>query len=308
MEESYQIYELVCKNKNNWIELSGGISNKVYCYENKYVIKIINKSNDNLFLSLTNYYIVLEKLNTTIYLDKMNNIIIEKYIDGNIVSDKILFEIEFSTKVFDLIDNSLYTLNYPIEKNNIIIQYINQLSQYININNVFIEQVKKINNTVLVIIKKYIIDKTNNPSELYFSHNDIQKYNILISNEEKINLIDYEYSGYTWKYFDHSNFIVLLFNEAITNKFDEIKNSEPYIEKYFNLTIYQKIIMNKYLDIDLEYFYSMTIISAYTWYLWSLVKYDKTNDNIYIEYSKQMEIIINHIINKYNLFWTLSSN
>lgn len=112
MEESYQIYKLVCKNKNNWIELSGGISNEVYRYENKYVIKIINKSNDNLFLSLWNYYIVLEKLNTTIYLDKINNIIVEKYIDGNIVSYKILFEIEFSTKVFNLIDNSLYKLSY----------------------------------------------------------------------------------------------------------------------------------------------------------------------------------------------------
>lgn len=173
----------------------------------------------------------------------------------------------------------IHYINYPIEKNNIIIQYINQLSKYININNIFIEQVKKINNTVLVIIKKYIIDKINNPSELYFSHNDIPKYNILITNGEKINLIDYEYSGYTWKYFDHINLIVLLFNEAITNIFDEIKNSEPYIEKYFNLTIYQIIIMNKYIDMDPDYFYSMSIISAYTWYLWSLVKYDKTNDN-----------------------------
>lgn len=113
------------------------------------------------------------------------------------------------------------------------------------------------------------VKKINNLSKSYFYHNDIQKYNMLIINEEKINLINYEYSGYTWKYFDHINFIVLLFNKAITNKFDEIKNNELYIGKYFNLTIYKKIIMDKYFDMDLDYFYSMMIISAYTWYLWS---------------------------------------
>ena len=240
MIEPIKIYNLICKNKNKWIEMNFGISNKVYSYENKYIIKIINKSNDNLFLSLINYYTILEKLDTTIYLDKINNIIIEKYIDGNIISNNLLFEPEFSTKIFDLIDNSLYILDYPIEKTNVIIKYISQLSQYISDKNIFALQVKKMNNIVLPIINKYIDEKANLRMQLYFSHNDIQKYNIIISSDNKINLIDFEYSGYTWKYFDHLNFIGLLLNEAIANKFDMIINNNLdgiflFNVNYFNI-------------------------------------------------------------------------
>ena len=289
-------FDYLMENKVHWIKLDGGISNKVFNFNNQYIIKLIDKRNDNLFLSLSNYYKLLENFDTTLYLDKINNIIIEKYIQGQIVSNENLFSAKFCIDIFNLIDRSLYPINpiinNNIEKKNIIKFYINQLSTYIKQKNISSNNLDKIDNLVLGKISKYM---DGDDFELYFSHNDIQKYNIIIGLDNQINLIDYEYAGYTWKYFDHINFIVLILNEKITNKMNTI--DEKKISEYCNLEKYQKIFFSLYTETSLEYFNSILIISAYTWYLWSIVKYNLGNDSVYLEYSKQMELIINYIIN-----------
>ena len=40
----------------------------------------------------------------------------------------------------------------------------------------------------------------------------------------------------------------------------------------------------------------MMIISSYTWYLWSFVKYHLNKDTMYIDYSKQMKFIIEYLV------------
>ncbi len=291
---SEQIYLYILENKKNWILLTGGISNQVYKFDDKYIIKIINKLNDNLFISLRNYFEILEKFEITLYMDRTNNIIVEKYIEGEIVSNHMLFGIKFCLNIFDKIDTELYCSNYSIDKNNIILTYITQLNNYINQNNCENENLFKIKKLIEPLIINLIED---NGAKLYFSHCDIQKYNIIINNHNQINLIDYEYAGYTWKYFDHINFIILLFNEAIANCKDKITMNMVDIKNIFDFDSYKNVLLSKYSDITLEYFNSMCIVSLYTWYLWSLVKYHINLNPMYLDYAGQLEIIINLIIN-----------
>jgi thiamine kinase-like enzyme len=175
-------------------------------------------------------------------------------------------------------------------KENIIKFYIGQLTKYIKQKNIFEDNLKNINSLVLDKISKYI-EQDN--FELYFSHNDIQKYNIIIQSNNKIKLIDWEYSGYTWKYFDHINFIVLVLNEKITGKVNIIENDVLHLHNH--LEKYKQIFFSLYSNVSLEYFNSIFLISAYTWYLWSVVKYHMYQIPMYLEYSKQMEFIISLI-------------
>lgn len=288
---SKETFEFLMKKKDQWIKLDGGISNKVYKFNNKYIIKLIEKQNDNLFVSLENYYKLLENFSTTLYIDKINNIIIEKLIEGYIVMNNMLFSDEFCLRIFNLIDNQILTKKFKLDHENnscknVIKFYIGQLTNYIQHNNIFVDDFEKINNLVLAKISEYL-EQDN--FELYFSHNDIQKYNIMIQPNNQIKLIDWEYAGYTWKYFDHINFILLLINEKITCiNFSQHKN----ISQYCNLNRYKQIFFSIYADVSQEYFNSMFLLSAYTWYLWSIVKYDLSHDLMYLEYSKKMELII----------------
>ena len=209
MLSQYSYLDII-NNKDKWNVLEGGISNKIYKFNN-YVVKVIEKKNDNLFLVLSNYYKILEKLDTTLYIDYNDNIIIEKYIEGKIISNEELFNNDFCFTIFDIIDNVIYKLNYDIIKENIIKKYINNLSDYLEENQIFLNEYTQMKEIVYPLINKHL---NNDDISLYFSHNDIHKYNIIIS-KDKLNFIDYEYSGYTWKYFDHCNFIVLLMNEII---------------------------------------------------------------------------------------------
>ena len=283
----YSYLEII-NNKDKWNILEGGISNKIYKFNN-YVVKVIEKKNDNLFLVLSNYYKILEKFDTTLYIDYNDNIIIEKYIEGEIISNEELFKNDFCLKIFDLIDNFIYKLNYDIIKENIIKKYINNLTDYLEENQIFLNEYIQIKEIVYPLIYKHF---NNDDILLYFSHNDIHKYNIIIS-KDKLNFIDYEYSGYTWKYFDHCNFIVLLMNEIITQNNNISKEN---INEYFNLNFYLNILVQKYSNYSKEYFLEMMIISSYTWYLWSFVKYHLNKDTMYIDYSKQMKFIIEYLV------------
>lgn len=287
MLSQYSYLDII-NNKDKWNVLEGGISNKIYKFNN-YVVKVIEKKNDNLFLVLSNYYKILEKLDTTLYIDYNDNIIIEKYIEGKIISNEELFNNDFCFTIFDLIDNFIYKLNYDIIKENIIKKYINNLTDYLEKNQIFLNEYSQMKEIVYPLIYKHL---NNDGISLYFSHNDIHKYNIIIS-KDKLNFIDYEYSGYTWKYFDHCNFIVLLMNEIITQNNNISKEN---INEYFNLNFYLDSLIQKYSNYNKEYFLEMMILSSYTWYLWSFVKYFLNEDTMYIDYSKQMKFIIKYLI------------
>ena len=84
------VYKNILNNKNKWTKMEGGISNEVFSYElndNKYIIKILNNKNNNLFVIFSNFYILLENLETTLHIDRENNIIIEKFIEINIIKN-----------------------------------------------------------------------------------------------------------------------------------------------------------------------------------------------------------------------------
>jgi hypothetical protein len=174
MLSPYSYLEII-NNKDKWNILEGGISNKIYKFNN-YVVKVIEKKNDNLFLVLSNYYKILEKLDTTLYIDYYDNIIIEKYIEGKIISNEELFNNDFCFTIFDLIDNVIYKLNYDIIKENIIKKYINNLTDYLEENQIFLTEYIQIKEIVYPLIYKHL---NNDDISLYFSHNDIHKYNIM---------------------------------------------------------------------------------------------------------------------------------
>jgi thiamine kinase-like enzyme len=269
-------------NKEKWTELTGGISNKIYLYDNKYVIKVINKDNNNLFVIFENYYTILKSLDTTLYIDEPNSIIIEKYIEGNIITNDILFSTDFCIKIFDYIDNQIHTQKPEIHKYNCILKYIEYLQNYLSKNNLYTNEVSSIN---LLVKDKF--ELLYNDNDLVFSHNDVHKHNIIISNDDQINLIDFEYSGYTWKYFDHCNFIVLLANEIIMDK-------NIGIIQYDFFDLYISIMVNKY-ELNKEYISSLMLTALYTWYLWALVKTHINSNTMYYRYSKQMLLCITSI-------------
>jgi hypothetical protein len=136
-------YIEIFNNKDKWVKTIGGISNDVYYYVDnniKFIIKILNKENNNLFVIFENYHKILENLDTTLYIDKQENIIIEKFIDGDIIDDEILFYKIFVDKIYDIID--VISLQQPnINKYNIILKYIELLTEYIKKNKIFIDEV-----------------------------------------------------------------------------------------------------------------------------------------------------------------------
>ncbi len=286
MKETDELYYQIINNKEHWIKLDGGLSNQVFLYDNKYVIKIFDKNNNNLFVILENYYKILKDLETTLYLDKQNGYLIEKFVEGNIVDNATLFTKNFCLKIFNLIDKKIYNIIPDICKKNVILEYINYLNKYIETNKIFQDEINFVKHIFLPNIN------LEENEELKFSHNDIQKYNLIIKDND-INLIDWEYSGYTWKYFDHCNFIVLLINEMITGKMYDLDKIDDLIDLQYFLEI-MILIYKK----EKKYFLNQMLISGYTWYLWSLVKYDKTKDKLYIDYGNQIFIIIKYLCSK----------
>lgn len=280
------MYNNILNNEKNWIKMDGGISNDVYSFDNKYIIKKLNKKNDNLFCNFSNFYKILKNLDTTLIIDDINNIIIEKYINGTILSNEIIFNKDFCSKIYNIIDN-INIQDYEINKNNIIIEYITFLNNYI-IENKLINDEYEI---YKIFADTILLDLNKNNDKLVFNHNDVQKYNILDINDN-LYLIDYEYSGYTWKYFDHANFIVLLLNEFITsyNIIDSKNfNSEFDIDYYIDFTI-------KKYNIEKSYLLNLMFISSYTWFLWAIVKYHVKNDELYSIYIKQMLFILEKLV------------
>lgn len=275
-------------NKNNWIKTTGGISNDVYYYEynnNKYIIKLLNKENNNLFVIFDNYIKILENLDTTLYIDKIQNIIIEKFIDGNIIENEILFSKIFLEEICNKIDKiSIIEPNIP--KYNIIVKYIKLLKNYIEENKIFINEIEIYNKIFDDINLEELEKKYNN---LFYCHNDIQKFNIINSMNNYI-LIDWEYAGYTFQYFDQCNFVVLMYYQYIID-----------VDELFMIDFYTQYIKIRY-NIDEKYIYRLMIISCYTWLLWSYVKYDKSKDNFYLEYKNYLVKIFYSIYEKYKIF------
>ena len=282
-KEDIDLYNYILNNESDWIKMNGGISNDVYLFDSKYIIKKLNKKNNNLFCSFDNFYKILQNLETTLIIDDINNIIIEKYINGTILSNEIIFNKDFCFKIYDVIDN-INIQNYEIDNNNIIMKYITFLNNYIIENNL-------INNKYSIykiFADTILLDLSKENHKLVFNHNDVQKYNILDVNND-LYLIDYEYSGYTWKYFDHANFIVLLFNEFITSY--DMKDYQNFdIDYYIDFTI------ERY-NIEKSYLLNLMYISSYTWFLWAIVKYHVKNEDLYSIYIKQMLFILEKLIN-----------
>lgn len=85
---SQQIYSYILENKKK-LDLFKKILNNVYKLDNKYVIKIINNLNNNLFVSLGNYYFIKTKTKLNIFLFKRHFFNSHLFIRCHIV--KILF-------------------------------------------------------------------------------------------------------------------------------------------------------------------------------------------------------------------------
>ena len=275
-------YNDILDNKHNWQPTEGGISNEVFCYtdnNNKYIIKILRKENNNLFVFFDTFFIILENLNSTLYIDKKNNIIIEKFIEGNIIKNEKLFDTDFLNNFFDKIEY-IHLQKPNIIKENIISKYIFTLNNYLVSKNIFIDEIDYFQNKYNCLNIDY--SNANNNDELCYSHNDLQKFNI-IDNNGDIVIIDWEYSGYTYKYFDQCNCIVLLYYQYIID-----------YDKNFDLLKYIRLLIKKY-NIDKLYVKYLMLISCYTWILWSFVKFDLLHNNFYLDYKDHLVYIYGKI-------------
>ena len=56
---------------------------------------------------------------------------IEKFVEGDIIDNSILFTKNFCFRIFNFIDKQIYNLTPDISKKNIILEYINFLKKYI---------------------------------------------------------------------------------------------------------------------------------------------------------------------------------
>jgi len=280
------VYNKIVQNKNKWVKLGGGISNEVYLFDfddEKYVIKKLNRKNNGFFNYIENYMKYLINSKYFVHFDETNDIYIERFIEGDIINNDILYDMQFLTVICSEID-LINELSMNIPKENIILKYLNNFIQYLKSHNEF---------SKFVPYEKIIDEIIKNKSEyeLVYNHNDVQKYNILIddNSDKKIIILDFEYAGYSWKFFDHANFVVLLHIDM--NIFHDI-----------NIDDYLFAICKRYNGCEYNlhtHLIDLMIIASYLWTMWAHVKYIITNDEFYLEYSNQLFNILKKLLKNY---------
>lgn len=251
-KEIQKIVEQVFKTKTfTYEKLYGGMSNQVYCVKvNKedYVVRIP--------FDISHYYVdyqvehlVLNALqgasitNELVYYDENSGIKVSKFIPG------ITFaHLDHYEQYLPLLVTKLKEL-HKIKKEAPTYDYEGRLDKYeqhIHLNEI---------EPLYYELKKWWLNQYKNnyqSDELVFCHGDIQRSNIVLSNEE-VFFLDFEFSAYNSIYYDLASFANINFEDALT-----------LAEAYFG-SINQEII-NKIK------FYRM--FQVLQWYLVALSKHE----------------------------------
>lgn len=252
-------------------EVSGGVTNKNYSIITKkchYILRLPGKGTNeyiNRHWEIEN----LKKLSALklspeiLYYNVETGIIISKYLENNIpMSKNDISNPKRITLICDCLSklhsSSIYFTNeFDLEKTKE--HYLSILKKMnVSLPSELLCYNNNLNNAMQSLFKIY-------PKELVPCHGDPKLNNFLLK-DNKIWMIDLEYSGMADRYFD-------LVNMAMTNNL----NSEE--EKHF-LEVYEKISAH---SIDYKKYILYKIATDYMWIFWHLIK---LSQNELVEYNE----------------------
>ena len=277
-------------------KINGGMSNNIYKllvnynnYTYDYVVKIHKKSEE--LIDRKNEKNIIQHLSKIKLTPKIilyfENGYIEKFINAKNITfskltrtciiKKLVYKIQKIHKqaiknlkhtpiLLDVINKFYKIASDRYDKNNLVYTKIFNKSEYIYFNNL-------INNIT---------------GEIVFCHNDLQLNNIMKS-EKKIHIIDYEYAGYNFLFYDLVNhFIEIRYKYS-----DKYKYGFKYTENPLKYKTYLQQFLNIYFDNNnhvikkfKKEFVKFELLSNLLWGLWGLCK---KNKNIQFNYQKYSE-------------------
>lgn len=268
--------------------LSGGLSNTLYLLDDKVIIRIYGTARDGL-IDGNSELLIMKQLGTIApqILLEFTGGRIEEYIDNarhftiEDLSNHILKQ-QLVLKLRELHNTGIDQL----DKEPLLIKYISDWTtkaQQCNASSEFSElfAMKDILISQLTILKQY-------PPGIALCHNDLQKNNILVKNDE-VKLIDFEYSGYNFVGFEIANFLCELSFKLHDDRFEyEAVNETVYKDicnEYANDPVKGAELYN-----SIDFF---TICSHYVWIMWSIIKANCEKNNFdYIAYAmKRLDLL-----------------
>ena len=235
-------------------KLSGGMTNSVYKIINKndnFILRIFG-NNTNMLIDRENEKNIINHLSKYNYapkiLEQFDNSRIEEYIDGCPNIDPCKYQKEICDSL-----RKIHDINYDFE----ILSFWDKFSKYKKLaNNPFDEKINKL----IDDIKK---EKDHFLNEEVLGHGDLTLGNIILTQNNQIRFIDFEYSCIMPRCFDLANHICEYDNIKFDSPSSEIKKN--IIKNYINDTIDYREDFLKILD-------KYILISHYYWGCWAIVQ------------------------------------
>ena len=272
---------------------SEGITNKIICATNlKNNFKVIVRTYGAFTEFIIDRDMELIVMNSApkvkIYGTFLNGLIYS-YIEGNVISFEDLKDLKrFNQTILAIVGH--HKLTPPIKK--VPLLFITLRKWITNVPLEYIEPEKKAYD--IKTLKEELIfmeENLKNRSDLVFCHNDLLLNNF-IKNEKTIELIDYEYSGYSYRAFDIANH----FNEwcGFDLKWENFPNEDTqrrflkiYFEAYYD-NKKNESNLEKEIDKTIEDIKWFDLASNYFWGMWALIQAAlSTIDFNYCDYGRQ---------------------
>ena len=259
------------------IHFSEGITNKIICATNlKNNFKVILRT----YGAFTEY--IIDRDNELIVMNNSPKIkiygtflngLIYSYIEGRTISIGDLIDIKTFNQTAKAIAGH-HKLSPPIKK--VPILFITLRKWISNVPLEYIEPEKKAYD--INIIKKELVfmeENLKNRSDVVFCHNDLLLKNF-IKNDKSVELIDYEYSGYSYRAFDLANH----FNEwcgfeLVWENFPSEDTQRRFLKEYlkeFYDNKKKESDLEKEIDKMIEDIKWFDLASNFYWGTWALIQ------------------------------------
>jgi thiamine kinase-like enzyme len=239
--------------------LMGGMSNYTYlCTKNnkKYVFRIPGEGGYNFVNYQTEMknlkHIIELDINTkTNYIDPINGFKISEYIEGSIIDETIDLNLVVNTL------KKLHNHNIKFDNN---YDHLERLNAYEQLHKNKQKEYLKLKAEFINLFDQYLKPQIDTPC-----HNDAQIANMIIDNNQKIYLLDWEFAGNNDKIYDIASFGNKDFNQALKllKAYYQKPNTNHYIRLYawrmfqclqwFNVASYkQEIGLSEKLNIPFD--------------------------------------------------------
>lgn len=250
-------------------KLSGGLSNEIYLINNFYIWKVFK--NKYLFNHKTEKKIIENSKDHILYYSDNNNICYN-FIEGDNITKEYFNEnlndiIQLSKNYHQLKINNIDNFWFDILPS--WIKLIPQNSLFFFKNSINKEELINIYNS----ISKYLEKEFNNlEDDIVLCHHDIHQGNI-IKNQDRLFLIDLEFSFKNYYFVDLGNIICELFTDYNTQSYQYHLINDEIIYRVFK--IYQNFNnSNLFTQNSNEYINKIKIgikISHFYWCIWGIL-------------------------------------